>query len=85
MLTSTVQTGFFGNGTVPGGWPNGRRFGDSVLDIAVTAILGDLRDPMKPVINSVFSDGLKGNDIGYNRVFPYAATPHNGRTKGLHD
>ena len=30
-------------GSVPGGWPNGRRFGDDVLDIAVTAIISDLR------------------------------------------
>ena len=41
-LTSSVQAGF-GNGTVPGGWPNGRRFGDDVLDIAVTALISDLR------------------------------------------
>src|SRR6202048_1011217 len=27
ILKSTVQQGFFGNGTLPGGWPNGRRFG----------------------------------------------------------
>ena len=32
-------------GTVPGGWPNGRRFGDDVVDIAVSAILSDLREP----------------------------------------
>ena len=31
------------SGTVPGGWPNGRRFGDDVLDIAVTALISDLR------------------------------------------
>lgn len=37
-LTSTVQAGF-GGGTVPGGWPNGRRFGDDVVDIAVTALI----------------------------------------------
>ena len=41
-LVSSVQAGF-GNGTVPGGWPNGRRFGDDVLDIAVTALISDLR------------------------------------------
>ena len=41
-LISAVQDGF-GNGTVPGGWPNGRRFGDDVLDIAVTALISDLR------------------------------------------
>ena len=41
-LVSTVQAGF-GNGVVPGGWPNGRRFGDDVVDIAVTALISDLR------------------------------------------
>ncbi len=86
ILTSTVQTGFLGVHAVPGGWPNGRRFGDDVLDIAVEAILSDLRNPAAPVIHMpVFSDGVIGNDIGYNRVFPYASTPHNARSKGLHD
>ena len=86
VLTSTVQTGFLGVHAVPGGWPNGRRFGDDVLDIAVEAILSDLRNPTLPVLHApVFSDGVVGNDIGYNRVFPYAATPHNARSKGLHD
>src|SRR4029079_18406401 len=41
-LTSSVQVGF-GGGTVPGGWPNGRRFGDDVVDIAGTALISDLR------------------------------------------
>jgi len=82
-LTSTVQQGF-GNGTVPGGWPNGRRFGDDVLGIAVIAILSDLRtsppqffagfDPSKFNVG-----GVVQNDISYNVVFPYAPTPHNGR------
>ena len=50
VLTSTRAGRAFGNGTVPGGWPNGRRFGDDVVDIAVSAILSDLRDPANPVI-----------------------------------
>jgi hypothetical protein len=41
-LVSSVQKGF-GGGVIPGGWPNGRRFGDDVVDIAFTAILSDLR------------------------------------------
>jgi hypothetical protein len=76
-LTSTVQAGF-GNGTVPGGWPNGRRFGDDVLDIAVTALISDLR-VSPPKIVGPAGDNLNGNDIAYNKVFPYAATPLNGR------
>jgi hypothetical protein len=82
-LKSTVQQGF-GNGTVPGGWPNGRRFGDDVLGIAVIAILSDLRTS-PPQILAGFDPttfnvgGVIHNDITYNGVFPYAPTPHNGR------
>jgi Domain of unknown function (DUF4331) len=88
-LHSTTQTGFFNNGTVPGGWPNGRRFGDDVLDIAVLALLSDLRDPAHPVIpaNSASADVDKvtHNDIGYNKIFPYSATPLNGRSHTHHN
>jgi hypothetical protein len=78
VLTSSVQAGF-GNGTVPGGWPNGRRFGDDVLDIAVTALISDLR-VSPPKIVGPAGDNVDSNDIAYNKVFPYAATPLNGRT-----
>jgi uncharacterized protein DUF4331 len=87
-LTSTVQPGF-GKGTVPGGWPNGRRFGDDVLGIAVIAILSDLRTS-PPTIFTGFDPatfnvgGVMHNDITYNLVFPYAATPHNGRDNEHH-
>ena len=77
-LTSSVQPGF-GGGTVPGGWPNGRRFGDDVLDIAVTALISDLR-VSPPIIVGPAGDNVDKNDIAYNKVFPYAATPLNGRT-----
>ncbi len=77
VLTSTIQEGF-GAGAVPGGWPNGRRFGDDVLDIAVTAAISDLRvNP--PIIRGPAGDNVNENDIAYNKVFPYAATPLNGR------
>ena len=65
--------------TVPGGWPNGRRFGDDVLDIAVTALISDLR-VSPPIIVGPAGDNVDRNDIAYNKVFPYAATPLNGRT-----
>lgn len=77
-LTSTVQTGF-GSGTVPGGWPNGRRFGDDVVDIAINALISDLR-VSPPTINTYPpGDGVAANDIGYNKTFPYEGTPQNGR------
>jgi hypothetical protein len=80
VLTSTVQTGF-GGGTVPGGWPNGRRFGDDVVDIAVIAVLSDLRTSPPMIFGDATAniDKVVRNDIGYNKVFPYAATPLNGR------
>jgi hypothetical protein len=77
VLTSKVQNGF-GGGTVPGGWPNGRRFGDDVVDIAVTALISDLR-LSPPKIVGPAGDNVDHNDIAYNKVFPYAATPLNGR------
>jgi len=67
---------------VPGGWPNGRRFGDDVVDIAIIALLSDLRDPANLKINDPFKgnyDGVTGNELGYNKVFPYESTPQNGR------
>ena len=60
-LTSSIQAGF-GNGTVPGGWPNGRRFGDDVVDIAVTALISDLR-VSPPVIVGPAGDNVNSNDI----------------------
>ena len=76
-LTSTVQAGF-GGGTIPGGWPNGRRFGDDVVDIAVTALISDLRTS-PPTIRGPAGDNVDWNDMAYNKVFPYESTPQNGR------
>lgn len=86
VLSSAVQAGF-GNGAVPGGWPNGRRFGDDVVDIAVCALLSDLRDPNNLSIAcdaNADIDAVTANDITYHKVMPYAATPLNGRNHGHH-
>jgi hypothetical protein len=96
-LTTTLSNSpyaFFGNTVIPGGWPNGRRFGDDVLDIAVLAILSDLRtnpptvfdpDGAGPLTSADANiDKVTENDIGYNKVFPYAATPQNGRNHDHH-
>ncbi len=67
---------------VPGGWPNGRRFGDDVLDIAIIALISDLRDPANLKIFNPLNgnyDGITGNELGFNKVFPYESTPQNGR------
>jgi hypothetical protein len=66
-------------GEVPGGWPNGRRFGDDVVDIAISAIISDLGTvpPFIRVADGI--DGVSVNDIGFNKTFPYEGTPQNGR------
>jgi hypothetical protein len=76
-LVSRIQPGF-GKGVVPGGWPNGRRFGDDVLDIAVTALISDLR-VSPPIIRGPAGDNVNRNDMAFNKVFPYESTPQNGR------
>ncbi len=59
---------------IPSGWPNGRRFGDDVVDIALTAVASG---PTFSTI-TVVGDNVAANDQVYNRTFPYAGTPHAG-------
>jgi hypothetical protein len=78
VLQSRIQDPFGNGGLIPGGWPNGRRFGDDVLDIAVSALLSDLRGPLViRVADGV--DGVSHNDMAFHKVFPYESTPQNGR------
>lgn len=63
---------------VPGGWPNGRRFGEDVIDIGVTAIISDLRSIPLTIRSADGIDNVNSNDMIFNKVFPYTATPHNG-------
>ncbi|MCC7306741.1 MAG: DUF4331 family protein, partial [Acidobacteria bacterium] len=78
VLRSRIQDPFRNGGFIPGGWPNGRRFGDDVVDIGVTALISDLRDSGNLFIR-VAGDGVDSNDLGFNKVFPYESTPQNGR------
>lgn len=58
------------------GWPNGRRLGDDVVDIALTAVASG---PAYANV-TVVGDNINANDQLYNLVFPYAGTPHAGPT-----
>jgi hypothetical protein len=62
------------------GFPNGRRPGDDVVDIALRAMAG--ATPLTPQfnagINAQLGDGVHGNDKPYLTVFPYLAVPHAG-------
>ena len=75
VLQSTFQDPFGNGGLIPGGWPNGRRFGDDVVDIAIIALGGAGPGPY----TNTNVDKVDHNDATYNGVFPYAGTPHNGR------
>lgn len=62
------------------GFPNGRRFGDDVLDIVLQAASG--ATPLTPAFNrfpnNSLGDGVDRNDVPYLTSFPYAAIPHPG-------
>lgn len=72
FLGSDLTTGT--SGPVPAGWPNGRRLGDDVVDIALTAVASG------PAYSTVVvvGDNSAANDQVYHQVFPYSATPHAG-------
>lgn len=65
------------------GFPNGRRVGDDVTDIALRAMAGGT--PFTPATNvapnNVLGDGVSENDVPYLHTFPYLGTPHPGRAK----
>jgi hypothetical protein len=58
-----------GSTSASGGWPNGRRIGDDVVDIALTAL---------SLFTVDIGDNVNANDQVYHQVFPYLATPHAG-------
>src|SRR5258708_34220988 len=76
------------NWFLPYVWPHGRRFSSGVVANEVVALLSELRSnpPMiYPINHATFNlGGVISNDITYNAVFPYAATPHNGRNNSHH-
>ena len=55
------------------GWPNGRRLGDDVIDIAEQAVAGFLKGKKVPL-----GDGVDRDDRALLGAFPYAADPGSG-------
>jgi hypothetical protein len=62
------------------GWPNGRRLGDDVIDIAEQAVGGFLKGKKLPL-----GDGVNADDMKLSAAFPYIADPQSGfaNTKGV--
>lgn len=75
---SRSRLGLLGND--PGGFPNGRRVFDDVVDIEVRALLGGT--PFTPAQNvfpnNAFNDGVSANCEGFLTRFPYLQTPNQG-------
>ncbi len=57
------------------GWPNGRRLGDDVIDIALVALGGALFTPPNVL---PLGDGVDANDMPFGTSFPYVALPSEG-------
>jgi hypothetical protein len=57
------------------GYPNGRRLGDDVIDIAEMAVAGALKG--NPVAKAL-GDGVNQDDVASQTTFPYEADPFQG-------
>jgi len=76
--SAVSRLGLLGGDTA--GFPNGRRVGDDVVDIALRVMAGATAfTPMYDVFpNNALGDGVDANDVPYLDVFPYLASPHPG-------
>ena len=59
------------------GWPNGRRLGDDVIDIAVQAVAGATFTPANANA-ALLGDGVNGDDRPLLGEFPYQQDPRSG-------
>jgi hypothetical protein len=55
------------------GFPNGRRLGDDVIDIALQVVEGELVGNANDL-----GDGVDANDVAFGDTFPYLALPASG-------
>lgn len=61
------------------GFPNGRRLGDEVVDIALRVVAGVLAgDEFNVAPNNQLGDGVDANDKPFGDEFPYLVRPHGG-------
>jgi hypothetical protein len=78
--TPTTAKAYSRLGVVGGdvaGFPNGRRLGDDVIDVALQALEGVLV-PGHPAAVGGLGDGVSSNDVPLLSEFPYVPDPHTG-------
>lgn len=64
------------------GFPNGRRLGDDVVDIALRVVVGGvLVQGFNKFPNNKLGDGVNVNDAAYRAEFPYLANAPDGRDR----
>ena len=68
VLKSTAQDPFKNGGFIPGGWPNGRRFGDDVVNIALIAL--GAAGPFGSIDPNFNPTRVNRNDINLQRRLP---------------
>ena len=61
------------------GFPNGRRLGDDVIDIALQVVEGELVGSPNDL-----GDGVDANDVAFGDTFPYLALPASGSNADPH-
>ena len=61
-----------------GGFPNGRRLADDVVDIELRVVAGVLVNGFNKSPNNALTDGVDANDMAFLSTFPYVAMPHQG-------
>jgi hypothetical protein len=61
------------------GFPNGRRLGDDVIDIALQVVQGELAG-----MENDLGDGVDANDVAFGDTFPYLALPTRGSNDDPH-
>jgi len=59
------------------GFPNGRRLGDDVVDIALKVLEGQLTGTPQGTLD-LFTDKVDSNDYGFGDAFPYLPLPTSG-------
>lgn len=82
LTASPNRLGVIGGDT--GGFPNGRRLADDIVDIDLRVAAGVLVAGSNVAPNNALTDGVDANDQPFLTAFPYVAPPRQGFDHGHH-